>query len=89
MSVINFSIPSALLKKIEKLMREKGFASKAEFFRHCAHMYIDRVSIDMTEDIPSDELIEAIQIAEHERKNGSLKKYEDIDSLFRALDKRL
>lgn len=41
MPIINFSIPPALLKKIEALMQEKGFSSKAEFFRYLTHMYID------------------------------------------------
>lgn len=41
MPIINFSIPPALLKRIEALMQTKGFSSKAEFFRYLTHMYID------------------------------------------------
>jgi len=41
MPIINFSIHPALLKQIELVMQEKGFSSKAEFFRYLTHMYID------------------------------------------------
>ena len=41
MPIINFSIPPALLKKIEMIMSQKGFSSKAEFFRYLTHIYID------------------------------------------------
>jgi Arc/MetJ-type ribon-helix-helix transcriptional regulator len=41
MPIINFSIPPALLRQIEELMKKKGFASKAEFCRYLMHMYID------------------------------------------------
>lgn len=36
MSVINFSIPQTLNEKIQKTIKDQGFASKAEFFRFAA-----------------------------------------------------
>ena len=51
MSVVNFSIPKALEKRINKIISEKGFASKAEFFRYSAIHYIDVVSTSTTEKI--------------------------------------
>lgn len=41
MSVVNFSIPKRLEKRVEETIREKGFASKAEFFRFAAVYFID------------------------------------------------
>ena len=36
MPIINFSIPTALDKKIKEEIKKQGFASKAEFFRFSA-----------------------------------------------------
>lgn len=41
MSIVNFSIPIPLENKITALIRQKGFASKAEFFRFAAIYYMD------------------------------------------------
>lgn len=41
MSIVNFSIPIPLENKIMNLIKQKGFASKAEFFRFAAIYYID------------------------------------------------
>lgn len=50
MAIVNFSIPKALERRINKIISEKGFASKAEFFRYSAIHYIDVVSTSTTED---------------------------------------
>lgn len=36
MSMINFSVSTTLNKMIDKTMKQKGYASKAEFFRAAA-----------------------------------------------------
>lgn len=41
MTIVNFAIPKTLEKRVEKTMRDKGFASKAEFFRFAAVHFID------------------------------------------------
>ena len=41
MSVVNFSIPKKLEKRVEETIQEKGFASKAEFFRFAAMYFMD------------------------------------------------
>ncbi len=38
MAIVNFSIPQTLEKRVGGLIRQKGFSSKAEFFR-CAAIY--------------------------------------------------
>ena len=41
MAIINFSIPKTLEQRINATIKEKGFASKAEFFRFAAMFFID------------------------------------------------
>lgn len=41
MSIVNFTIPKVLEKRVAEIMKEKGFASKAEFFRFAAIYFID------------------------------------------------
>ncbi len=42
MTIINFSVTDPLAKKINKIIKEWGFVSKAEFFRFIALNFIDR-----------------------------------------------
>lgn len=41
MAIVNFSIPRNLEKRVESTVRERGFASKAEFFRFAAIYFMD------------------------------------------------
>lgn len=41
MSIVNFSIPKTLEQRVITIMKEKGFSSKAEFFRFAAIYFID------------------------------------------------
>ena len=43
MSIVNFSIPESLEQRIREVMAQKGFVSKAEFFRFAAIYFIDIV----------------------------------------------
>ena len=39
MAIVNFEVPAALDRRIKKTIKERGFASKAEFFRMAAFNY--------------------------------------------------
>jgi len=41
MSIVNFAIPKTLEKRVDHAIQEKGFASKAEFFRSAAIYFIE------------------------------------------------
>ena len=41
MSIVNFAIPKTLEKQIDQTIKQKGFASKAEFFRFAALHFIN------------------------------------------------
>jgi len=41
MAIVNFGIPKNLEKRVENTVKEKGFASKAEFFRFAAIYFMD------------------------------------------------
>lgn len=43
MAIVNFSIPKNLSDRVSEVVEEKGFASKAEFFRFAAIYFIDVV----------------------------------------------
>lgn len=43
MAIVNFAVPKTLESRIDKTIKEKGFASKAEFFRSAAIHFIDFV----------------------------------------------
>lgn len=43
MPIVNFSLPATLEKQITSIVKKKGFASKAEFFRFVAMQYIEQV----------------------------------------------
>ena len=42
MPVVNFTIPAALEKRVQKAVKERGFTSRAEFFRAAALREIER-----------------------------------------------
>jgi len=43
MAIVNFAIPKMLEKRIGVTIKEKGFASKAEFFRFAAVYFMDTI----------------------------------------------
>ncbi len=50
MSIVNFSIPLSLEKRISEIIKKKGFGSKAEFFRFAAIYFIDVVDKPISEE---------------------------------------
>ena len=61
MSIINFSIPKTLEKRVENAIQKKGFSSKAEFFRMAAMYFLDANTMPMTAENTTQYLIEAIK----------------------------
>lgn len=41
MAIVNFSLPKTLERRVAAAIKEKGFASKAEFFRFAAVHFLD------------------------------------------------
>ncbi len=41
MAIVNFSVPKSFEKRVLQVIKEKGFASKAEFFRFAALYFMD------------------------------------------------
>ncbi len=61
MAIVNFSVPAPLEKRVKRIVKEKGFGSKAEFFRFAAIHFIDIVSKPaVSEDERFDYLTKAI-----------------------------
>lgn len=44
MAIVNFAIPPVLDRRIGSTIKEKGFASKAEFFRFAAIYFMDVIN---------------------------------------------
>ena len=49
MSIINFSVPNILDRKIKEVIKTRGFSSKAELFRYAMMRYFEE-----TEKLPFD-----------------------------------
>ncbi len=41
MAIVDFTVPKNMQKRVEEIIKIKGFASKAEFFRFAAIYFID------------------------------------------------
>lgn len=48
MAIINFSIPATLENQIQSVVRLRGFASKAEFFRFTVIKYLDEIRDELS-----------------------------------------
>lgn len=61
MAIVNFAIPPVLDKRIGTTIKEKGFASKAEFFRFAAVYFMDVINKPfVSEDERTDYLVDAL-----------------------------
>ncbi|TSC55400.1 MAG: Uncharacterized protein G01um101418_895 [Parcubacteria group bacterium Gr01-1014_18] len=61
MPIINFAIPTVLEKKITQTIEQKGFSSKAEFFRFAAISFLDQQSNEWNSDPELSYLIQSIK----------------------------
>lgn len=43
MAIVNFAVPPVLARRIGTTIKQKGFASKAEFFRFAAVYFMDTI----------------------------------------------
>ncbi len=55
MSIVNFSIPKTLDERVRHVVKERGFSSRAEFFRMLAINYFDKKAEDdwRTREVPT------------------------------------
>lgn len=79
MPIINFTIPKNLEKRINNIVKEKGFASKAEFFRFAVISFMEKnngflISDDKKLEYLSDAISEEIVKKYKNKKIDSLKK---------------
>lgn len=73
MAIVNFSVPKSFEKRVACVIKEKGFASKAEFFRFAALYFMDIIEKPYASDDDKQEyLVKKIQ--EEVSKNYSKKK---------------
>lgn len=62
MAIVNFSVPKTLERRVGQIIKEKGFSSKAEFFRFAAIYFMDVADKPFaSEDERFDYLTEAIR----------------------------
>lgn len=78
MSIINFSIPAQLNKKIQKTVKNKGFASRAEFFRFAAQYALGNIA-------PADPLDKIIAESKADYEHGDYKTAYSAKTLLRDL----
>jgi Arc/MetJ-type ribon-helix-helix transcriptional regulator len=86
MAIVNFSVPQTLEKQIHTIVKKRGFASKAEFFR-CAAVHYLKMMNDPWPAIDPESLDNAIVQARKEYKKGNFVSYSDAGSLLKALKK--
>ena len=77
MSIVNFTIPNTLERKVEKAIKDRGFSSRAEFFRMAAIKFIE---VDSPQDRIS-QLSDAIAYEIGQKYRGK-----KIPSLSKQLD---
>lgn len=71
MSIVNFAIPKTLDKRVISTINQKGFASKAEFFRLAAIYFMETVNRqNITENDRFDYLTDMVQ-------NAVIQKYQN------------
>lgn len=77
MAIVNFMLPRTLERRIGDTLKEKGFASKAEFFRFAAVHFLDVLNKPIVSEHErfaylTDALHEEIALRYHGKKLSSL-----------------
>lgn len=81
MSIINFAVSQPLEQKINQVIKNYGFASKAEFFRFLAINYIDQKDqAQINEDQEFDQVID--DLTNTIRKTYGGKKLPSVEEQF-------
>ena len=78
MAIVNFAIPATLEKQIKQIIKTKGFASKAEFFRFAAHVVLKNYDEPVTID-------EIIHEARRDYLAGNYETADSAEELIRKL----
>lgn len=60
MGIVNFSIPSKLEERVNKKIKQKGFAGKAEFFRMAVMFFLESTASELDESKRTKILIRSI-----------------------------
>lgn len=84
MAIINFSVPKNLEKQISSTIKDKGFASKAEFFR-CAAVYFIKLMQGPVTDVDPEVLDSIVLEARKEYAQGKFQSFSDPHKLLKAL----
>jgi metal-responsive CopG/Arc/MetJ family transcriptional regulator len=61
MAIVNFSIPAKLAERVNKQIKQKGFAGKAEFFRMAAMFFLESSDSDLSDKKRMNLLVSAIK----------------------------
>ena len=69
------------------MVKQRGFASKAEFFRCAAVHYIKMMSESINQNVDPEHLDQIISTARKEYKGKKNVTYHDADNLLKALKK--
>lgn len=80
MSIVNFSISPTLAKRISRTIKERGFSSKAEFFRFAVIHFMDIVEkpTEIDEDLRFEILTKKLDLLLSKKlKNKKLPSLED------------
>jgi len=81
MSIVNFAVPKTLDERVVNTIKQKGFASKAEFFRLAAIYFMELINKqNITENDKFDYLTDMVQ-------NAVIQKYQNkkISSIKKQL----
>ncbi len=72
MSIVNFSIPQNLNEKIQQVIKDQGFSSKAEFFRFSAIYFMQNLQTKKQSDEYEQAISDLSQALREKNKNESL-----------------
>lgn len=93
MPIVNFSLPTTLEKQIATVVKKKGFASKAEFFRFVAMRYIEQVRAEESGRelhwiFKDPKALATLLKGMDNAEKGKVKRYATVNDLFRSLHAR-
>lgn len=77
MAIVNFAIPRTLERKVDQVIREDGFMSKAEFFRFAVLSYINWRQNDITQEEYEESVKDLKQAMQEKLKEKKLPSLEE------------
>ena len=93
MPVVNFTLPATLEKHIVAVVKKKGFASKAEFFRFVAMQYIEHANAEESAQnmhwiFQDPKALATLLKGMDDSEKGRVTRYATVDKLFKSLNAR-